>query len=173
MKYLVLLIFLCTVSFSLEISDDLPKYIPDEPNLYIAANDFLEIIHRPGPDAVIKDFGDAELWQYSVRTRQLSKLSGKIDALSHLVGTEFTEQNFKKIMSGPAAMAFYGIGDVEFLFISKIGIVPPWVKSGRFQKSVYSGFEFGNASNEDGDEAAYCIANGYFIAGNKISLVEK
>jgi|GEM_PF-4859606 len=174
MRALLLLLTVASIAIAAgELINELPRLVPGEPNLYIAAEDFLDIVHNPAHEALIGDFGKSELWEYSIRTRQLRKLSGKIDDLSHLIGAEFSEENLRKIMRGPTAMAFYGIGDIEFLYLSKVGSVPVWLNDARFESSTYKGIVLKTASNEDGIEAAYALVDGYLIAGNRVEIVKK
>jgi len=172
MRKIIIILFLSIVCFASELTVELPGVIPDEPNLYIAAVDFLDIVDRQEHKALIGYFGDTDFWSNSRRTRQLMKLSMKIDDLSHFIGAEFTRENLRKIMRGPSAMAFYGVGDVEFVFVSMIDAVPLWIDKSRFETEIYEGYELASKRSESEVETAFCLADGYFIAGNRIDLVK-
>ncbi|MCD6595866.1 hypothetical protein J7L68_09375 [bacterium] len=126
MKRCILFIFLFSLIFGQTGEfGKLQSLLPDSFGMVIIIDDYKSIRQNNFRWKIVSPIIDNSPSDISDETRQVNKLSAKTDALEQAAGFRFIGENLNPLIGDKTAIAFYGVGDIEFVYITHIPIMPP------------------------------------------------
>ena len=125
MKRNILIIFLFGIILGQSDFAKLQSILPDSFGMVVMVDDYKSIRQNDFRWKIVSPIVDGSPSDISNETRQVNKLSAKIDALEQAAGFRFIGENLNPLIGDKVAIAFYGVSDAEFVYATNIPIMPP------------------------------------------------
>ena len=150
--------------------------LPDSFGMLVAVDDYKSLRSNKFRYAIVEPIISGTPGEFSKKTRQANKLSAKIDALQYAAGFRFIGENLEPLIGEKSAVAFYYVGDLEFVYATTMPHFPQSLEKPRswYEKHERGGITYWTAQKDrQGAFGAFFYHNGILLITNSKRQLER
>ena len=172
----ILLVSICSSFGDFSGFEELLSLSPSGAGMVVCVENYKNLRRNEFRRSVVEPIISGEPSRSSQQTRQVGKISAKLDALEQAAGFRFISENLEPLIGEKVVLAFYGVGDMEFVYITHLPITPPILENPRewYEKHRRNDVEYWTAQRErQGAWGGFFIKDGILVMSNSQKQFER